>query len=50
MGYTEYFTRYYRNNTGYLGDTDTNFDNLTQKRKNRKYLPTFHTCCLYKLS
>ena len=47
MGYTEYFTRYYRNNTGYLGDTDTNFDNLTQKRKNRKYLPTFHTCCLY---
>ena len=47
MGYTEYFTRYYRNNTGYLGDIDSNFDNLTQKRKNKKFFPTFHTSCVY---
>jgi len=47
MSYTEYFTRYFKNNSGYLEIPDKILKENSDSRKNSERLNKFHISCSY---
>ena len=47
MSYTEYFTRYFKNNSGYLGISDKILKENSDSIKKSERLNKFHICCSY---